>query len=156
MFSTCLFYFSRASVTCICNGISLSSVLLGFYPQGWVSTGQCCQSLSSYKGRKVWLAVIWSDHSGVVFIHTIGKNKHHWIQWHSGILMIKHCLGALEKKQGGERLLYQQGGRGSPCCSIFTLAEYFTQVFYERFGLTCFKGSIMLTKTGTWQLQMLS
>lgn len=120
---------SRVYVTCICNGISLLSVLLGFYPQGWVSTAQCCQSLSSHKGRKVWLAVIWSDLPRVAFIHTIGKNNPHGIQWHSGIPVIKHCIRALKEKQGGERLLYQQGGRGSPCCSIFTLAESFHKYF---------------------------
>lgn len=92
-----------------------------------------------------------------MFIHTKDKNNHHWTQWHSGILKIKDFLGAWKKKEGGERLRYQKGGRGSLCCSIFKLAEYLHKYFMRsEFALICCKATRTLTKPGTRQLQMLS
>lgn len=135
----CIIWVSRetASVTCICKGISLLSVLTDFIPRAELALRSAA---SPFPGRKVWLAAIRSDHSRVLFIHTTGKNNRHWIQWHSGILVIKHCLGALKKKRGKKAALSERRKRFTLLLNIYT-SWIFTQVFYERFGPTCCKGT---------------
>lgn len=73
------------------------------------------------------------------------------------MLRIKHCLGALKKKKEGERLCYQEGGRGSLHCSMGKLGEYLHKSFMRgEFAVTCCKATRTLIKPGAQQLQKLS